>query len=152
MKISIAGIDSHDIQIERAFDLIWNTGFRKIGMMGLSFKPYTDNLRESPLVKLADKLLGLGYQLSIYDPFVYRTLHMKSGAPGYNKDGMPHIFGCLVATPEEVIAFSETLVIGNNTVEFGDMAARCPADMPIIDLVRLIPAIEKRTACKGICR
>ena len=54
--------------IERTFQKIRATGKRRIGLIGLSFKSNTDDLRESPFVELAERLLGKGYELSIYDP------------------------------------------------------------------------------------
>src|SRR3546814_16971820 len=58
---------TNTMQVRNAFDLVESFGKRKIGMLGLSFKAKTDDLRESPLVELAEMLIGKGYALSIFD-------------------------------------------------------------------------------------
>lgn len=142
---------ANDKQIDRAYEMIWNTGRKNIGLMGLSFKPGTDDLRESPLVKLADKLLEAGYLLKIYDPCVNRARNMNGANREYIENGIPHISRCLAEDPQDVINFADVVVIGNGTREFGEIVARANDNMPIIDLVRLNPALEQRKAYNGIC-
>src|SRR6202007_1828281 len=93
---------SNQAQIKKAFDLIESFGHRRIGLLGLSFKAKTDDLRESPLVELAEMLIGKGYDLSIYDSNVqYARVH------GANKDyiesKIPHVSSLLNADFDSVI-------------------------------------------------
>src|SRR5262249_57426455 len=84
---------------------------RRIGLFGLSFKPGTDDLRESPLVELAERLLGKGYDLRIYDANV--TMSRLMGANREFIDGrLPHLGELLGSSIDEVLAHAEVCVIG----------------------------------------
>ena len=83
-------LPSNDEHLHRAFDLVERTGKRRVGLFGLSFKPGTDDLRESPLVELAERLLGKGYDLRIYDANV--SLSRLIGANReYIESRLPHL-------------------------------------------------------------
>lgn len=142
---------ANELQIEHAFDMVFDTGMKKVGLLGLSFKPGTDDLRESALVDLADRLLESGYQLKIYDPCVYQAKNMDGANREYIEKGIPHISKCLVATPEELLNESDVLILGNGTAEFSAILEQADEDTPIIDLVRLNGPYEKRAAYAGIC-
>ena len=102
---------SNRAHIDHALDLIMGAGRRKIGMLGLSFKPGTDDLRESPLVTVAERLIGKGYDLRIYDPEV--NLSRLLGAnKRYIEHSIPHIGSLMVADCREAIDHAEVLVIG----------------------------------------
>lgn len=144
-------LKANDLQIERAFELIWNTGKQNVALLGLSFKPGTDDLRESPLVTLAEMLINGGYTLKIYDSCVSEARLMNGANRDYIQNVIPHIAACLVNTPEELIAGSNVFVIGNGTPEFADILDKTDEDMSIIDLVRLHQPMESRKAYAGIC-
>lgn len=144
-------IEANELQVKHAFDMIWDMGLQNIGLLGLSFKPNTDDLRESPLVTLADLLLEGGYNLKIYDPCVYTAKHMNGSNREYIEKAIPHISSCLVETPDELLLGSEIFVIGNGTKEFADILGRAKEETPIIDLVRLNAAIEGRKTYTGLC-
>ncbi|MPY82680.1 MAG: nucleotide sugar dehydrogenase [Actinophytocola sp.] len=136
-------LTSNEEHLRRAFDLIAATGRRKIGLFGLSFKPGTDDLRESPLVDLAERLLGKGYDLRIYDPTV--TLSRLMGANrAYIEDRLPHLSELLSASAADVMAHAEVCVIGS-TGEDVIAALDDAGERPIIDLVRLPDAARRRT-------
>jgi GDP-mannose 6-dehydrogenase len=143
-------IKANELQIKHAFDMIWEKGLQNVALLGLSFKPNTDDLRESPLVVLADLLLKGGYNLKIYDPCVFQAKHMDGANREYIEKGIPHISNCLVETPEE-LSPSDIFVIGNGTKEFADIINKTDDDMTIIDLVRLNAAFEGRKAYSGLC-
>jgi GDP-mannose 6-dehydrogenase len=105
--------------VQRAFRRVSNTRFKHIGLIGLGFKANTDDLRESPFVELAERLLGKGYDLKIYDPNV--SLAQLTGSnKEYIDKVIPHLSRLLVGSLEELAA-CELLVIGHrypNVPEF----------------------------------
>ena len=112
------------------------TGKKKVGLLGFSFKAGTDDLRESPIVILAEALLGKGISLCIYDKNV--SLARLVGAnKEYIEKQIPHLSSLLCNTIDEVIDQSEVIVVGNQAPEFADAVKQCRADQIVIDLVRL---------------
>jgi GDP-mannose 6-dehydrogenase len=129
-------LPSNRLQIQQAFDQILETGKKKIGLLGFSFKAGTDDLRESPIVILAEQLLGKGLSLCIYDRNV--SLAKLVGAnKDYIEKQIPHLSSLLCETVDEVIDRSELIVVGNQSPEFVDALARTRADQIVIDLVRV---------------
>jgi len=107
---------SNRAHIDHALDLVAQSGKRKIGIVGLSFKPGTDDLRESPLVTVAERLIGKGYDLRIYDPEV--NLSRLLGAnKRYIEHSIPHIGNLMVADCSQAIDHAEVLVVGLATKE-----------------------------------
>ncbi|MGH9344034.1 MAG: nucleotide sugar dehydrogenase, partial [Terriglobia bacterium] len=103
---------SNQEHIERAVEMVLRAGEKKIGLLGLSFKAGTDDLRESPQVKLVKRLLGEGCQIKIWDPNV--ALGRLAGANRqYIEDVIPHIGSLLCAEMKEVIESAELIVVGN---------------------------------------
>jgi GDP-mannose 6-dehydrogenase len=144
-------LGSNRLQVQHAIDRIVDTGRRKIGLFGFSFKAGTDDLRESPLVILAEALLGKGYELSIYDRNV--SLARLVGAnKQYIEEQIPHLSRHLRETLDEVIDRSEVIVVGNAAPEFSEAVMRCRPDQIVIDLVR-IPLDFSRVQAQydGIC-
>jgi len=138
-------------QIQIAFDQVMETGRKKIGMLGFSFKAGTDDLRESPIVILAEMLLGKGCSLCIYDKNV--SLAKLVGAnKEYIEKQIPHLSSLLCPTIEDVIDKSEVIVVGNQSSEFRDALTRCRPDQIVIDLVRL-PIVSSllQADYRGIC-
>ena len=142
-------LPSNRLQIERALDMVVNTGKKRIGVLGFSFKAGTDDLRESPMVSLIERLIGKGYQLLIYDRDV--SLARLFGA---NKEfierEIPHISKLMRTGITEVLENSEVIVIGNKADEFRQIDSRVREDQQVIDLVRLF---EKTShgSYDGIC-
>ncbi|MFD6066020.1 nucleotide sugar dehydrogenase [Amycolatopsis lurida] len=139
-------LPSNDEHLQRAFDLVARTGKRKIGLFGLSFKPGTDDLRESPLVELAERLLGKGYDLRIYDANV--SLSRLIGANReYIEGRLPHLGQLLAGSVGEVVDHAEVCLIGSTDPE---VLAALPAGggHTIIDLVR-VPDADRRRAEEG---
>ena len=142
---------ANELQIEHAFDMIKGAGKKKIALLGLSFKPGTDDLRESPLVTLADKLYKHGYDLRIYDPCVMQARNMDGANRDYIENGIPHLSWCLVESADDFTGWAELFVLGNGTKEFADILEKAPEDVSIVDLVRLNAPYEKRKSYSGIC-
>ncbi len=111
-----ATLESNRRQIERAFTMIQKTGARRIGMLGLSFKPGTDDLRDSPLVVLAERLLGKGFDLAIYDKFV-KIARLLGKNKEYIDREIPHLDKLLHDSPDAVLARAEIVVVGHADAE-----------------------------------
>jgi len=144
-------LPSNRLQIQRAFDEVMETGRKKIGLLGFSFKAGTDDLRESPIAILAEQLLGKGLSLCIYDRNV--SLAKLVGANReYIEKQIPHLSSLLCDTVEEVIGQSEVIVVGNQSAEFSDAVTKCRPDQIVIDLVRLpIRGSTLKADYRGIC-
>jgi GDP-mannose 6-dehydrogenase len=139
-------LPSNSAHLERAVELVERTGRRRVGLFGLSFKPGTDDLRESPLVELAERLFGKGYDLRIHDAHV--SLSRLLGANReYVETRLPHLSRLLADSVEEVLDHAEVCLVG--TRDPAVLAALPHGDGPvIIDLVRL-PDAETRRAEPG---
>ncbi len=144
-------LPSNRAQIEQAVDQVLETGRKKIGILGFSFKAGTDDLRESPIVILAEALLGKGLSLSIYDRNV--SLARLVGAnKTYIDTQIPHLSSLLCDSIDQVIEQSEVVVVGNPSPEFTDAVTRCRADQIVLDLVRLpIYGLLLQADYRGIC-
>ncbi len=144
-------LQSNRLQIQQALDQILETARKKIGLLGFSFKAGTDDLRESPLVILAEQLLGKGLQLAIYDKNV-SIARLVGANKDYIEKQIPHLSSLLCNTIDEVIACSEVIVVGNQSPEFADAVRRARRDQIVIDLVRLpVDRASLQAAYHGIC-
>jgi GDP-mannose 6-dehydrogenase len=127
------------------------SGKRRIGFIGLSFKTGTDDLRESPLVSLAEQLIGKGLQLSIYDPEVHLSSLLGANRR-YIESHLPHIGSLMVAEIEKVIAGSEVLVVGLSGSAVAESLARlCRPDQLMLDLVNLGNRKDIAAQVQGLC-
>src|SRR6185295_4281689 len=116
-------LPSNTLQIQQALDQVLETGKKKVGLLGFSFKGGTDDLRESPMVILAEALLGKGISLCIYDKNV--SLAKLVGAnKEYIEKQIPHLSSLLCNSIDEVIEKSEVIVAGNQSPEFADALTR----------------------------
>lgn len=134
-KIINAVIPSNENQIQEALRLIYASKSKKIGMLGLAFKAGTDDMRESPLVTLAETLIGKGYELSIYDKNVSIAKLTGSNKAFIEKE-IPHISNLLATTIDEVYNLSDILIIGSKDPDF-EYLATMDTDKMVIDLVRI---------------
>jgi GDP-mannose 6-dehydrogenase len=143
-------LPSNEMQIGKGLSMIMNTGAKKIGILGFSFKAGTDDLRESPMIEVIERLLGKGYDLKLYD----KNVHVAS-LVGANKEfilnRIPHISALMVETMDEVLEHAETVVIGNGAPEFKEVPARIKEGQTLIDLVRIVENPEVKGHYEGIC-
>lgn len=145
-----AVLPSNRRQIERAVEMIYATGRKRIGVLGFSFKAGTDDLRESPMVTLIETLIGKGMQLAIYDRDV--SLARLFGAnKQYIEREIPHISQLMRESIDEVLDHAEVLIIGNKAEEFRQLEARLRNDQTLIDLVRLFDGKTTGGTYQGIC-
>jgi GDP-mannose 6-dehydrogenase len=127
---------SNQEHIERAVEIILNTHRKKIGLLGLSFKAGTDDLRESPMVQLVKRLLGEGRQITIWDPDV--SLGKLSGANRqYIEDVLPHIGSLLCQDLSQVVDMAEVIVIGNRAAKKTMIQSHLGLNKKVVDLVNL---------------
>jgi GDP-mannose 6-dehydrogenase len=135
-------LPSNERHLQRSIELITALGRRRVGMFGLSFKPETDDLRESPLVELSEYLLGKGYELKIYDPGV--SLARLVGANReYIDSRIPHLSTLLSSSVDEVMGHAEVCVIGAARPETIEALASSNGRR-IVDLARLPNAADLR--------
>src|SRR6478609_7824482 len=144
-------LGSNQLQIQHAIDRIVETGRKKVGLLGFSFKADTDDLRESPMVILAEALLGKGYELRIYDRNV--SLARLVGANRtYINEQIPHLSSLLRDSIDEVLQDADVIVVGNAAPEFSDALTRTREDQIVLDLVRVkTPREQIRADYRGIC-
>jgi GDP-mannose 6-dehydrogenase len=151
MPLINALLGSNRLQIGHALDQIVETGKKRIGILGFSFKAGTDDLRESPMVILGEALLGKGYELCIYDRNVSMARLMGANKE-YIEQQIPHLSRHLCDSVDDVIARSDVIVIGNGAPEFSDAVTSCRSDQTIIDLVRIpIDFAALQAHYDGIC-
>jgi GDP-mannose 6-dehydrogenase len=150
LPILNAILPSNDRQIERGLQMILEKGNKRVGVLGFSFKAGTDDLRESPLVEVIERLIGKGYELRVYD----RNVNLAS-LVGANRDyilnRIPHIAKLMVQDIDEVLAFAQTVVIGNGDEEFRSVPARLRPEQVIVDLVRIADITDDLGQYDGIC-
>jgi GDP-mannose 6-dehydrogenase len=129
-------LQSNEMQVARGLQLIMNKGHKRIGVLGFSFKAGTDDLRESPVIEVTERLLGKGYDLRIYD----KNVNMAS-LVGANRDfilnRIPHISKLMVGGIDDVLDHAQTVVIGNKDPEFGNVPAMLRDDQVLVDFVRV---------------
>jgi GDP-mannose 6-dehydrogenase len=143
---------SNEEHLERAVDLVLETGKRKIAMLGLSFKAATDDLRESPQVQLVKRLLGEGHEIQIWDDNVSLGRLIGSNRD-YIEQVIPHIGSLLKTNLEEVLKGADVVVIGTHGIDRDILQKNIRQDQVVIDLVNLEKARRPQSAAayKGIC-
>ncbi|TNC28623.1 nucleotide sugar dehydrogenase [Amycolatopsis alkalitolerans] len=136
-------LPSNEEHLRRAFELVARTGKRKVGLFGLSFKPGTDDLRESPLVELAERLLGKGYDLRIYDANVSLSRLMGANRE-YIESRLPHLGQLLAGSVAEVLEHADVCLVGSTDPSVLGALPHGGKHI-LIDLVRLPDADVRRT-------
>jgi GDP-mannose 6-dehydrogenase len=127
-------LDSNRRHVDRALEMIQATGERRIGVLGLSFKAGTDDLRESPSVELIERLIGKGYQVRVFDRNV-SLARLQGANRAFIEREIPHISALLSEDLEDIVADSDVLVVGNRDPGFTAVLAAAGDDQVVIDLV-----------------
>lgn len=135
-------LESNEAQIRRAVDAILASRKRRIGIIGLSFKPGTDDLRESPMVTLVETLIGKGLDVKILDHNV-SVAKLTGANRRYIEEEIPHISSLMCTEAADLLRHAELLVVGNAGEETD--AALAAAD-PFLDLIDLTRGIARRSA------
>lgn len=132
-----SALPSNRWQVESGVNMVLNKGKRKVGILGFSFKANTDDLRESPLVEVIERLLGKGMDLKLYDRNV--SLARLTGANrDYITKAIPHISELMVDSMQEVIDHAEVLVVGNGDPAFRRVPEMMRGGQELVDFVRVM--------------
>lgn len=146
-----AVMGSNRAHIDHVIDKVMAPGVRRIGMVGLSFKAGTDDLRESPLVAVAERLIGKGYDLRIFDPEV--NLSRLIGAnKRFIEESIPHIGNLMVSTCEEALTHGQVILVGTSGKAILDTVTRGVTEQHrVVDLIGLPRETLKCAHYDGVC-
>jgi GDP-mannose 6-dehydrogenase len=150
LPIMNAILPSNEMQVAKGLQLITAKGHRRIGILGFSFKAGTDDLRESPMIEVIERLIGKGYDLRIYDKNV-----SLASLVGANRDfilnRIPHISRLMVSGIDAVLNHGETIVVGNKDPEFQGVLDRLKEGQHMVDFVRITNHRSENGNYDGIC-
>jgi GDP-mannose 6-dehydrogenase len=154
---SRAGIDlpllrsvlpSNDAHLKRALDAVPKNGHPRIGLNGLAFKPGTDDLRESPIVLIAEHLIGKGYEVKIHDPAI-ESARITGTNREYIEQHIPHLSARMVRTTEELIQQSDLLLATRDAEALIGRVAESGKRIPVIDLTGRKHRVRRQTSVIG---
>jgi GDP-mannose 6-dehydrogenase len=144
-------VRGNPIHIDHAIAKVLASGRRRIGMIGLSFKTGTDDLRESPLVLIAEQFIGKGLSLLVYDPEVHLS-QLLGANRRFIEQHIPHIGSLIRSDIESVIAESDLLVVGlSDPAIFEALARHVREDQIVLDLVNIPQRDALRGTVTGLC-
>ena len=143
-------LPSNEMQVARGLELIMQRGHKQIGILGFSFKAGTDDLRESPVIEVIERLIGKGHDLRIYDKNV-KMAKLVGANRDFILNRIPHISRLMVDDVDAVLKHAQTVVIGNNDPEFRQVPARLREDQYLVDFVRVLPGKSQNGKYDGIC-
>jgi GDP-mannose 6-dehydrogenase len=143
-------LPSNELQISRGLQMIMESQSKKVGILGFSFKAGTDDLRESPMIEVIERLIGKGYDLRIFD----RNVNLAK-LVGANKDfilnRIPHISRLMVDGINAVLEHADTVVVGNKDQEFHNILERLRGGQRLVDFVRISDIRSEDGKYDGIC-
>ncbi len=144
-------LPSNRVHVDLALDKVLAAGKRRIGFIGLSFKTGTDDLRESPLVALAEQLIGKGMALRVFDPEVHLS-RLLGANKRFIEHHLPHIGNLISDDLAEVVAESDVLVVGmSDAAILARLRGMVEARHTIVDLARLPDAGAWPCTVEGLC-
>ncbi len=150
LPVLSAILPSNQCHIKRALDIIMNLGHREIGVLGLSFKSGTDDLRESPAVEIVERLIGKGYNVRIFDSNV-RLGNLVGANREFIMEHLPHIANILTESIDEVMNHAKTVVVSNADKDFMSAAERLRLGQCVVDLVGINRERGHGSEYTGIC-
>jgi GDP-mannose 6-dehydrogenase len=144
-------LTSNRVHVEHAIAKVLASGRRRVGMIGLSFKTGTDDLRESPLVLIAEQFIGKGLSLLVYDPEVHLS-RLLGANRRFIEQHVPHIGLLMREDIESVIGESDVLVVGlSDKKSFEALARHVREDQIVLDLVNIPERDKLRGQVTGLC-
>ena len=143
-------LPSNELHVARGVQLVMENGHKRVGVLGFSFKAGTDDLRESPMIEVIERLIGKGYDLRIFD----KNVNLAS-LVGANRDfilnHIPHISRLMVNGIDAVLDHAETVVVGNGDPDFRAVPGRLRAGQHLVDFVRITEGRSENGKYDGIC-
>lgn len=147
-------MESNEHHIQAGIDMVLATRKKKIGIIGLSFKSDTDDLRESPMVRLVETLLGKGFKIQIYDKNV-SLARIRGANKTFLEHHIPHISELIVESDkfDDMVDFAEVIIVGNKENELTERIKKAAVEKKktVIDLVRIDPEMISGDHYQGIC-
>jgi GDP-mannose 6-dehydrogenase len=138
-------------QIDRAEKMVDVSGAKTVGLVGIAFKPGTDDLRESPLAELASRLIDKGMEVRIYDPYVLQAVEGGVSAMGRGNDVVPDLPDRLVGKIEDLISSSDVILVGNRYEETIAPLNAVSEYRSLVDLTRINASLRSNGTYEGIC-
>jgi GDP-mannose 6-dehydrogenase len=143
-------LSSNDAHIGRAVDIVARAGNRRVALLGLTFKPDTDDLRDSPLVELAERLIGKGFDLRIFDPnFSYDSIVGRNRR--FIQTALPHVASLIATSLEDALAHGQTIIVGHKTPAFAGLQSLVGVHHRIVDLASGAVELAENNNYEGIC-
>lgn len=141
---------SNELQVMRGLQLIMAKGHTKVGILGFSFKAGTDDLRESPMIEVIERLVGKGYDLRIYDDNV-RLSKLVGANRDFVLNRIPHIAALMVDDIDSVLEHANTVVIGNRDPKFRMIPQKLRHGQHLVDLAKIAAARTMNGSYDCIC-
>ena len=142
---------SNTAHIEHAIEQVLASGKRRVGMLGLSFKAGTDDLRESPLVIMAERFIGKGLQLSIYDPQV-NVARLIGANRRFIEESIPHIASVMTSDVEQLVREADVLVVATRIPEvLAALQAHTRPEQLLLDVASLPDREAHHAHYRGVC-
>ena len=135
-------LESNDAQINNLAARILTYRPHTVGMVGLAFKANTDDMRESPYVKVAKVLIGEGIKLRIYDPAVHPGRLVGSNKEQVQKV-LRHLEDLLVSSVEDLSA-TDLIIVNHPTVDADRIYGWLNAGIRVLDLAD-IEGVDRHT-------
>jgi GDP-mannose 6-dehydrogenase len=134
-------VPSNERHVEEAVHLIERLRRRRVGVLGLSFKAGTDDLRESPILRVVGTLVGKGYTVLLHDPNI--DMERVLGANRrFVEDEVPYLPERLRSTVREVVEASEVIVVANDSREYRDVGALLKPGQALVDLAHAVDRLS----------
>ena len=146
-----AVLEANEAQIRRAEEMVERTGAKRVGFVGISFKPGTDDLRESPLAELAARLIRNGVQVDIYDPYVFEAYANENSTAGRGNDVIPDLKDRMNPDLKALINDAGAILVGNFYRETVDTLEEAAKTRPVLDLTRMKREKVSDGTYEGIC-
>jgi GDP-mannose 6-dehydrogenase len=143
-------LQSNASHIKGVIQRIVGMGKKRVGFLGMTFKPDTDDLRESPLVEVIETLLGKGFHVSIYDKNVAMS-RLIGANKRFIEEHIPHLSSLLVERIEDVVETAQVVVVGYASAEFVPALRSMRSGQLIVDLARIEGRESFSAAYDGIC-
>ncbi len=144
-------LPSNAAHIEHAVEQVLASNQRRIGMLGLSFKAGTDDLRESPLVVMAERFIGKGLQLRVFDPQV-NVARLIGANRRFIEQSIPHIASLMTEDIEALVRDAQVLIVALKTPEvLAALKAHARPDQLLIDIAALPDRQAQRARYQGVC-